>query len=181
MSVSSLAPESVATSPLPRTTRAAILVEQRRPLIVDAVELPPRLAHGQVLVRLHYSGLCGSQIGEIDGVKGEDRYLPHLLGHEGSGFVRETGPGVKHVRRGDAVVLHWMKGRGIEAEPPVYTWRGEKLNAGWVTTFNEFAVVSENRLTAIPADFDLEIAAPPGLCCDHRPGRGEQQCPSAYR
>jgi S-(hydroxymethyl)glutathione dehydrogenase/alcohol dehydrogenase len=28
-----------------------------------------------------------------------------------------------------------------------------------VTTFNEFAVVSENRVTAIPADFDPEVAA----------------------
>jgi S-(hydroxymethyl)glutathione dehydrogenase/alcohol dehydrogenase len=159
MSVSSLAPQIDITGPMPRTTRAAILVEQRRPLIVDVVDLPTQLMHGQVLVRLCYSGVCGSQLGEIDGVKGDDKYLPHLLGHEGSGFVLEAGPGVKHVRAGDAVVLHGMKGRGIEAEPAVYSWRGEKLNAGWVTTFNEFAVVSENRLTPIPADFDLEMAA----------------------
>jgi S-(hydroxymethyl)glutathione dehydrogenase/alcohol dehydrogenase len=33
------------------------------------------------------------------------------------------------------------------------------VNAGWVTTFNEYALVSENRVTAIPADFDPEIAA----------------------
>ena len=39
-----------------------------------------------------------------------------------------------------------------------YKWRGEKLNAGWVTTFSEYAVVSENRMTPIPADFDLKIA-----------------------
>jgi S-(hydroxymethyl)glutathione dehydrogenase/alcohol dehydrogenase len=32
------------------------------------------------------------------------------------------------------------------------------LNAGWVTTFNEYAVVSENRMTPIPADFDLKLA-----------------------
>jgi S-(hydroxymethyl)glutathione dehydrogenase/alcohol dehydrogenase len=33
------------------------------------------------------------------------------------------------------------------------------VNAGWVTTFNEYSVVSENRLTPIPDDSDMEIAA----------------------
>lgn len=32
------------------------------------------------------------------------------------------------------------------------------MNAGWVTTFNEYAVVSENRLTSIVSDFDLKLA-----------------------
>ena len=78
---------------LPRTTKAAILVEQHQPLVVAEVELPETLGVGQVLVKIHYSGICGSQLGEIDGVKGEDRYLPHLLGHEGSGTVLAVGPG----------------------------------------------------------------------------------------
>jgi S-(hydroxymethyl)glutathione dehydrogenase/alcohol dehydrogenase len=138
-------------------TRAAILVEQHRPLVVDEVELPA-LALGQVLVELKTSRICGSQIGEIDGVKGPDRYLPHLLGHEGGGIVREAGPAVKRVRAGDHVVLHWRPGAGLQIEPPVYRWRGEDLNAGWVTTFNQFAVVTENRLTVIPSDLDFEIA-----------------------
>jgi S-(hydroxymethyl)glutathione dehydrogenase/alcohol dehydrogenase len=33
------------------------------------------------------------------------------------------------------------------------------VNAGWVTTFNEKAVVSENRLTVIPKDFDMRTAS----------------------
>jgi S-(hydroxymethyl)glutathione dehydrogenase / alcohol dehydrogenase len=143
----------------PRTMQAAILVELRKPLVVDEVELPRTLEVGQVLVRVHSSGICGSQLGEIDGVKGEDRYLPHLLGHEGSGTVVETGPGVRHVKVGDKVVLHWRKGAGIEAAPARYQWRGKPLNAGWVTTFNHYAVVSENRVTAIPGDSDMEVAA----------------------
>ena len=36
---------------------------------------------------------------------------------------------------------------------------GKKLNAGWVTTFNEYAIISENRLTPIPAQSDLDVAA----------------------
>lgn len=144
---------------IPRTMKAAILVEQRKPLVVDEVELPQALDVGQVLVKVHYSGICGSQLGEIDGAKGEDKFLPHLLGHEASATVLETGPGVKHVKAGDTVVLHWRKGLGIEGAPPSYRWQGRKLNAGWIATFNEYAIVAENRMTAIPAGSDLEVAA----------------------
>jgi S-(hydroxymethyl)glutathione dehydrogenase/alcohol dehydrogenase len=138
--------------------RAAILEAQRRPLIVDDVELPPELGHGQVLVDVAYSGICGSQLGEINGVKGEDRFLPHLLGHEGGGVVAEVGPGVTTVAPGQRVVMHWMPGAGRQSDPPVYRWHGATLNAGWVTTFNERAVVSENRVTPIPDDLPLDVA-----------------------
>jgi S-(hydroxymethyl)glutathione dehydrogenase/alcohol dehydrogenase len=92
-------------------------------------------------------------------VKGEDKYLPHLLGHEASGTVLQIGPGVRHVKPSDTVVLHWRKGLGIESETPHFAWEGRKVNAGWITTFNEYAIVSENRVTAIPGDSDLEVAA----------------------
>ena len=143
----------------PTTTQAAILVAQQEPLVVDTIELPADLGVGQVLVQLQVSGICGSQLGEIDGVKGADRYLPHLMGHEGFATVLEIGPGVKQVQPGDSVVLHWRPGAGIQADPPKYRWRGEPLNAGWVTTFNRHAVVSENRCTKVPADTNPDAAA----------------------
>lgn len=139
-------------------TKAAILVEQRQPLVVDEVEVPA-LGFGQVLVDIKASRICGSQLGEIEGVKGPDRFLPHLLGHEGGGIVLEVGPEVKHVKPGDRVVLHWRPGRGIEAAPPVYHWNGKKVNAGFVTTFNPLGVISENRLTVVPPDTGFEV------CC----------------
>jgi len=139
-------------------SHAAILVEQKQPLVIDDVEVPA-IKLGQVLVRVLVSGICGSQLGEIDGVKGPDRFLPHLLGHEGCGEVLEVGEGVRHVKPGDRVVLHWRKGAGLESVTPVYESKMGRLNAGWVTTFNEFAVVSENRVTAIPADVDPGAAA----------------------
>ena len=139
-------------------SRAAILAEQKKPLVIEEVEVPaPKL--GQVLVKVLASGICGSQIGEIDGVKGPDKFLPHLLGHEGCGEVVEVGEGVRRVKPGDRVVLHWRKGAGLESVAPVYDSPIGRVNAGWVTTFNEYALVSENRVTAIPADFDPEIAA----------------------
>lgn len=142
-----------------KTMKSAILVEQNQPLIIDEIELPNKLKFGQVLVKVHYSGICGSQIGEIDGIKGPDAYLPHLLGHEGSGTVLKVGPGVSYVKPKQKVVLHWKKGLGIESEPPIYAWKGKKLNAGWVTTFNDYAIVSENRCTQIPSNSELDIAA----------------------
>ncbi|MDO8289827.1 MAG: zinc-binding dehydrogenase [Parvibaculum sp.] len=144
---------------LPTKTKAAILVEQRQPLVVAEIDLPPALDVGQVLVQIQHSGICGSQIGEIDGAKGPDRFLPHLLGHEASGTVLAVGAGVRQVKPDDKVVMHWRKGPGIEAQPPAYLWDGKKVNAGWVTTFSQHAIISENRLTKIPADSNMEVAA----------------------
>ena len=39
------------------------------------------------------------------------------------------------VNPGDHVVLHWMKGDGIQSATPTYKWGNRKINAGWVTTF----------------------------------------------
>lgn len=142
-----------------QSTRAAILVESRKPLVIDQITLPDALEVGQVLVKILYSGICGSQLGEIDAVKGPDKYLPHLLGHEGTGKVLEIGPGVRHLKPGDHVILHWRPSRGIEAAPARYRWQGSDLNAGWVTTFNEHAIVSENRCTVVPADAEMDQLA----------------------
>ena len=139
--------------------KAAILVKSKKPLILGDLELPKNLTYGQVKVKVFYSGICGAQINEIDAVKGKDKFLPHLLGHEGSGIVEEIGNGVKNVRPGDHVVLHWRKGAGIQSATPEYKWNNKKINAGWVTTFNEKTIVSENRVTKIPKNFDLKIAA----------------------
>ena len=144
---------------IPLHMKAAILVKQGSDLVVDEVTLPRKLNVGQVLVKMSVSGICGSQLGEIDGRKGKDFFLPHLMGHEGCGEVLGIGPGVKTVSLGDKVVLHWKKGSGIQSETPKYKWRGKELNAGWVTTFNEYAIVSENRCTSIPIDINNDDAA----------------------
>jgi len=138
--------------------KAAILKESKNPLVVADIQLPSGLEFGQVLVDVHYSGICGAQINEIDAAKGPDKFLPHLLGHEGSGVVKEIGPGVSTVKEGDHVVLHWRPSSGIQSPAPKYSWDGKVVNAGWVTTFNEQAIISENRLTVIPNNFDMKIA-----------------------
>ncbi len=141
-----------------RTAKAAILARSREPLIVDEITLPDELGVGQALVKIICTTICGAQINEIEAAKGPDKFLPHLLGHEASGTVVEIGPGVTNVKPGDTVVLHWRPSRGIQSRPPLYKWRGETLNAGWVTTFNDYAVISENRMTVLAPDFDLKVA-----------------------
>ena len=137
---------------------AAILVANKAPLEIAEIETPGELQYGQVFVKVRYSGICGAQINEIEGVKGPDKFLPHLLGHEGVATVLETGPGVKTVKKGDTVVMHWRPSNGIQSPTPTYQWGAKKVNAGWVTTFNSHAIVSENRVTPIPADFDPKLA-----------------------
>jgi S-(hydroxymethyl)glutathione dehydrogenase/alcohol dehydrogenase len=138
--------------------KAAILERLGAPLVVDDIGLPA-LGVGQVLVRVYAAGICGAQLNEIAGNKGPDRYLPHLLGHEGGGIVEEIGVGVTRVKPGDHVVLHWRRGAGIESACPKYTRGDALIGGGWVTTFQEYSVVSENRLTVIDESTDDDVAA----------------------
>jgi S-(hydroxymethyl)glutathione dehydrogenase / alcohol dehydrogenase len=138
-------------------TRAAILVQTGQPLVIGELEIPA-LKPAQVLVEICYSGACGTQLLEVRGRRGEDKWVPHCLGHEGTGVVLEVGADVRKVKPGDAVVLSWIKGSGGEAGGTVYRWDGRSVNAGGVTTFQRHAVVSENRLTPLPAGTSMELA-----------------------
>jgi S-(hydroxymethyl)glutathione dehydrogenase / alcohol dehydrogenase len=143
----------------PLKFKAAVLEKNGAPLSLLELSFDGPLKPGQVLVKFAYSGICGKQIEEIDGLGGEDKFLPHLLGHEGSGVVQDVGSGVTKVKIGDTVVAHWRKGSGMQSATPDYHIAGRKINAGWVTTFNEYAVVSENRVTAVANGVDMCHAA----------------------
>lgn len=136
--------------------KVAILKTLGKPLIVDEIEIPAP-GMGQVLVRVYCSGICGTQLEEISAER--DPHLPHLLGHEGGGTVEAIGEGMTHVKKGDHVVMHWRKGGGIESDYPKYIWRNKTIGGGLITTFNEYALVSENRLTVIDNDIPFDIAA----------------------
>lgn len=137
--------------------KAVVLEQIDAPLAIRNVELT-ELKVGQVLVRILVSGLCGAQLHEIRGHKGNAKFLPHLMGHEGCGIVEEVGPGVTNVNVGDKVVMHWRPGTGIEAPFPSYILDGKPMSSGKVTTLSEYSIVSENRLTKVPQD------TPPELC-----------------
>jgi S-(hydroxymethyl)glutathione dehydrogenase/alcohol dehydrogenase len=139
--------------------RAAVLTEINGPLeVIDLIAPIPQT--GQVLVDIQTSGLCGAQLQEIRGEKGNSRFIPHLMGHEGFGFVREVGPGVEKVRKGDAVTLHWRQGSGLGGAPPKYESSSlGQVGGGPVTTLASMAVISENRLTRVPPETSPALGA----------------------
>ena len=140
-------------------TLAAVLTKINNDLRIEELTLP-ELRPGQVLTQVAFSGLCHSQLNEIQGLKGKDKYLPHTLGHEGSGIVEAIGDGVKKVKPGDHVVLTWIKGTGADIPSASYTRRdGTVVNSGAIATFLTKAVISENRVVKIPTAMPLDLAA----------------------
>jgi S-(hydroxymethyl)glutathione dehydrogenase/alcohol dehydrogenase len=138
---------------------AAVLIKQNEPLVLFNNIIKPKPKRGQVLVKILFAGLCHSQLMEISGSRGEDKYLPHLLGHEGVGKVIEIGEGVTKVQPDDEVILGWIKGEGLEGGACQYqTSDGLIINSGSVTTFSDYAIVSENRLTKKPVYTPSELA-----------------------
>lgn len=139
-------------------TIAVILYELNKPFVIEEVEIP-KLKESQVLVKILATGICRAQYNEMIGLKGPDKFLPHLLGHEAAGEVLETGRSVKKVKPGDYVVLTWIKGKGLDGISSRYK-RGKRIiNAGGVTTFQEFSVVSENRVVKISGKVKPDVAA----------------------
>jgi len=138
--------------------KAAILTEINKPLTISEIETT-ELKVGQVLIKILVSGLCGAQLQEISGLKGNEKFLPHLMGHEGCGIVEDIGPGVTTVKVGDKVVMHWRKGEGIESPFPSYIYDEKSMSSGKVTTLSEYSIVSENRLTTVPNDTPEELCA----------------------
>ena len=136
-----------------RNLIAAVLRQTGQELSVEVIKSRP-LSSGQVLVRILYSGICRSQVMEQKGKRGEDKWLPHLLGHEGFGVVEEIGADVTKCAPGDRVVMSWVEGSGINADNPTYSdLNGEIVNSGKITTFSNFSVISENRLFSAPQGF----------------------------
>ena len=133
----------------PDYINAAVLFKKNTPLKILKLKIP-KLKTGQVLIKLIYSGICRSQLMEIGGLRGKDPYLPHLLGHEGFGEVIEIGPKVKKVKVGQKVILSWIKGKGINADGPIYYFNETRINAGPITTFSDFTIIAENRVSAAP-------------------------------
>jgi S-(hydroxymethyl)glutathione dehydrogenase/alcohol dehydrogenase len=146
--------------------RSAVLTKINAPLSI--MEMEPAMhthdspcANGQVLVEVICSGICGSQLKEINGEKGNAGFLPHCMGHEGAGIVKKVGAGVNIQMIGKKVVMHWRKGAGPEAYLPARyeTSHGVSIGGGHVTTLATHAVVSANRLTVVPNDVPNELCA----------------------
>lgn len=139
-------------------TKAAVLFQVGKPLRIISLKLP-RLQAGQVLVEVAYSGVCHSQLLEARGKRGDDPFLPHTLGHEGSGIVLEVGRDVKKAKPGDQVILSWMKGSGHDVPSTRYESPEGHVHSGAISTFMLKTVISENRVVPIDKKMPLREAA----------------------
>ena len=136
--------------------QAAVLYETGQPLVVEVLPIPA-VSPGQVLVEIAFSGVCGSQLMEVRGGRGVDRWLPHLLGHEATGRVVQIGEGVTKVGVGDAVVLTWIRTAGLDAGGGAFYKGSRRINAGPVATFGTHGVVSENRVVRLPDGIPMDV------------------------
>lgn len=91
---------------MPTPACVVVLQPGTRDLEIQNLTLPDPTKH-QVIVKMHASGICLSQLHDIHA----ERRFPKLMGHEGAGIITKTGPGVTHVKEGDAVLLTWLPRR----------------------------------------------------------------------
>ena len=77
----------------------------------------PKPAHGEVLIKIKSSTICGSDIRCIYHEhlgKGPEGYQPGMIaGHEPSGQIVECGPGCRRFKEGDRVIVYHISGCGL--------------------------------------------------------------------
>ena len=76
------------------------VLHAREDIRYEEVETPVPKA-GEVLVKVKYSGICGSDVPRVNGDGAH--FYPIILGHEFSGVVEEVGEGVTKVKKGQRV------------------------------------------------------------------------------
>lgn len=165
-------------------TKAAVVYEHAKPMVIDELELEgPK--QGEVLVEFKAAGLCHSDLSVINGVLSMP-LLPSVPGHEGAGIVKEVGPGVTRVKPGDHVLLLWVASCGkcyycLRAQPYLCTLRDTtrtgtmvdgtyRLKKGnqtigkmvGVGSFSQYNVVNQESVLPIDKDIPFEIAAVTG-------------------
>ncbi|MBI3474146.1 MAG: alcohol dehydrogenase catalytic domain-containing protein [Acidobacteria bacterium] len=93
-------PEVAETHTIPSTMKAAVY---RGVNDVRLEEIPvPEIGHGEILVRVHTCGICGTDLKKI---ATGSHSSPRIFGHETSGVVARIGEGVRKFRVGDRVMV----------------------------------------------------------------------------
>jgi S-(hydroxymethyl)glutathione dehydrogenase/alcohol dehydrogenase len=139
------------------TFKAAVLVSHNEPL--EIIELKyPTIGPNQLLIKIKYSGICRSQLMEVSGSRGLDKWIPHTLGHEAVGVIQEIGSQISRFEVGEKVILSWVAEKNISTSGYVYeSTDGRKINSGPISTFSEMAVIDESRVHKIQGNFSDEI------------------------
>jgi len=141
-----------------RTMQAAFLPGNST---VELRNVPvPTPNHGEVLLRVKASTICGSDIRCIYHEhlgKGPERYQGVIAGHEPCGQIVETGPGCRRFKIGDRVIVYHISGCGVCSD----CRRGYMISCtsatyrrayGWQRdgAMAEFMLAEEKDLIALP-------------------------------
>ena len=76
------------------------VVHAREDIRYEEIETP-KPGKGEVLIKVKYTGICGSDVPRVNG--DACHFFPNVLGHEFSGVVAEIGEGVTSLQPGDRV------------------------------------------------------------------------------
>ena len=149
--------------------RAAVVQEWGKPLVINDV-IQPKPGPGQVLVRIHVTGICqtdfqqlhGDQPGMLAAMK-ENGVT--ILGHEGIGTVAELGPYVTLLKKGDKVGISFLNFNCGRCEPCLTGYPQSCQNSRLTTvhvngTYAEYAIVSERAALSVPPEIPEDEAAP---------------------
>jgi NDMA-dependent alcohol dehydrogenase len=161
-------------------TKAAVLYQAHKPLVVEELELDEPKAD-EVLVKIAYTGLCHSDLHAMDDELPVG--LPMVLGHEGSGVVEAVGANVTRIKPGDHVVLTFIPscghcrwcvsgmahlcdlGANITVGPQLDgTYRlhnSDGQDVGqmcMVSTFSQYTVVNQDSVCVIDKNYPLDVA-----------------------
>jgi propanol-preferring alcohol dehydrogenase len=145
----------------------AVARENRKPLRIEEVSFrDPNPA--EILVRLHASGVCHTDLHAIDGDWPVKPNLPFIPGHEGVGVVVKAGRDTRGVKEGDRVGLPWLRAAcgvcewcltGWESLCPAAEYGGFSANG----SFAEYALAPAAYVAHIPAKL-TDVEAAPMLC-----------------
>ncbi|MBB3186218.1 zinc-dependent alcohol dehydrogenase family protein [Microbacter margulisiae] len=84
-------------------------------VVLKDVEIPVP-GHGEVLIKMKSSTICGSDIRAIYREhlgKGPEGYQNKVCGHEPSGQIVQCGPGLRRFKEGDRVIVYHISGCGV--------------------------------------------------------------------
>jgi propanol-preferring alcohol dehydrogenase len=144
--------------------KAAVVHEFGRPLTIEEVPIP-QPGTGQVLVKVHACGVCGTDLHAAAGDWPVQPKPPFIPGHEGVGQVAAVGPGVTHLREGDRVGVPWLH---TACGHCTYCWSGwetlceAQQNTGYSVNggFAEYVLADPDYVGRLPADADFVQIAP---------------------
>ena len=137
---------------------------------VEMREVPvPVPGHGEVLIEVKASTICGSDIRAIYHEhlgKGPEGYQGVIAGHEPAGLIVETGPGCRRFKAGDRVIVYHISGCGVCND----CRRGYMISCtsdkyrrayGWQRDggMAEFMVAEEKDLIALPDELSFADGA----------------------